>query len=176
MPVSFDVPSLISPSDEQSIACGTLMWYLSPAHQATEEKHNEAPLTSRIDEETVRNAFRRTRKDIEQFALSRGFQLHDLHCTLLGMLLKTETGAVAVGQIGDGLIAGLHLGLGAHQLVEAPMPSEVGETFVFTQSDWEKYLAVRVYSPEEAAGIATFYLMTDGVTDDCTHPPPDDIF
>ncbi|MCS7192216.1 MAG: protein phosphatase 2C domain-containing protein [Armatimonadetes bacterium] len=74
------------------------------------------------------------------------------------------------------LIAGLHLGLGAHQLVEASTPSEVGETFVFTQSDWEKYLAVRVCSPEETAGIATFYLMTDGVADDCTHPPPDDIF
>lgn len=176
LPVSFDVPSLISPSDEQATFCGTLVWYFSPARQETKEKSSEALSPSKVDEEMVRNAFRRTRKDMEQFALSRGFQLRELHCMLLGMLLNTETGAVAVGHIGDGLIAGLHLGLGAHPLVEAPTPNEVSATFVFTQSDWEKYLAVRAYSPEEAAGITTFYLMTDGVADDCTHPPPDDIF
>lgn len=55
-------------------------------------------------------------------------------------------------------------------------PGEVGETYVLTQSDWEKYLVVRSLSATEAQGITTFYLMTDGVADDCTHPPPADIF
>ena len=176
LPVAFEVPSLIPPSDEQTIACGTLVWYLPPAQKPRKEMSNEPQSTSVVDEEAIRHAFRRTWSDLEQFALLRGFQLRDLHCTLLGMLLNTETGAVAAGHIGDGLIAALHPGLGAYPIVEAPTPSEVGETYVFTQSNWEEHLAVRVLSPEEAAGITTFYLMTDGVADDCTHPPPEDIF
>jgi len=92
------------------------------------------------------------------------------------MLLNTETGEVAVGHIGDGLVAKFHPGFGAKPLVEAPMPGEVGETYMLTQSDWEKYLAVRALSSQEAEGITTFYLMTDGVAEDCTHPPPEDIF
>ncbi len=126
--------------------------------------------------ECIRRAFQRTRQGLEQFAQSRNVALRELHCTLLGMLLNTETGEVAVGHIGDGLVAAFHPGFGAKPLVEAPTPGEVGETYVLTQSDWEKYLAIRSLSSQEAEGITTFYLMTDGVAEDCTHPPPEDIF
>lgn len=176
LPVTFEVPSLLLPSDERAIACGTLAWYLPFPHNTAEGASVKALSPSVVDDEAVRRAFRNARQSLEQFALSRGFQLRDLHCTLLGILLNTETGAVAAGHIGDGLIAALHPVFGAHPIVEAPTPSEVGETYVFTQDNWEEHIAIRVLSPEEAMGIATFYLMSDGVADDCTHPPPEDIF
>ncbi len=182
---AFDVPLVSAPSDEAATACGTLTWHWQPPARAGEGESSsetvgsaEASLSlpSDISEESIRRAFQRTRQGLEQFAQSRGLALRELHCTLLGMLLNTQTGAVAVGHIGDGLIAVLHPGLGAHPLVEAPTPGEVGETYVLTQSDWENYLAVRYLSTQETAGFTTFYLMTDGVADDCTHPPPEDIF
>ena len=177
---AFDVPNLISASEEVAVACGTLTWYhksLTFAREADDSAETSTAEETRLpSEEWVRRAFQNTRRGLEQFAQSRGYALRDLHCTLLGMLLNTKTGAVAVGHIGDGLVAALHPGLGAHPLVEALIPGEVGETYVLTQKDWESYLAVRVLSPQEAEGLCTFYLMTDGVADDCTHPPPEDIF
>ncbi len=179
-----DVPQIIPPSDNAPSACGTLNWYCQTSATAGQKDVTHASvasvgipsLLSAVDEECIRRAFQRTRESLEQFAQSRGFALKELHCTLLGMLLNTRTGAVAAGHIGDGLIALLHPGFGARPLVEAPTSSEVGETYVFTQSDWERYLAIQSLSPSEAAGITTFYLMSDGVADDCTHPPPEDIF
>ncbi len=171
----FDVPPVSKPSDEAQPACGTLTWYWQPPNPTptTPTPQEEKKLEG---EEYVRRAFQRTRQGLEQFSQSRSVALRELHCTLLGMLLNAETGAVTVGHIGDGLVAAFHPGLGAQPLVEAPTPGEVGEAYVLTQNDWEKYLAIRVLSPQEAKGITTFYLMTDGVADDCTHPPPEDIF
>lgn len=175
---NFEVPPPVSPADEEVGMSGTLTWcWQHPTQDKEGEVSGGVPSLPPSDAgESIRRAFRRTRQDMEQFAQSQGLALGELHCTLLGMLLNTETGAVAVGHIGDGLIAALHPGLGARPLVEAPTPGEVGETYVLTQSDWENYLAVRALSPQEVEGIATFYLMTDGVADDCTHPPPQDIF
>jgi len=190
----FDTPSLVTPSDEAATTCGTLTWHWQPPANASTSTSPPtsppAPLLqgeegTRMEgeedekvrrEECVRRAFQHTRQGIEQFAQSRNVALRELHCTLLGLLLNTETEAVTVGQIGDGLVAALHPGLGAQPIVESPSPGEVGETYVLTQSDWEQYLAVRALTPKEAKGITAFYLMTDGVADDCIYPPPEDIF
>lgn len=186
----FDAPSLVTPSDEAATTCGTLTWHWQPPANASTPTSPPAPRLqgeegTRMEgeedekvrrEECVRLAFQHTRQGIEQYAQSRNVALRELHCTLLGLLLNTETGAVTVGQIGDGLVAALHPGLGAQQIVESPLPGEVSETYVLTQSDWEEYLSVRALTPKEAKGITAFYLMTDGVADDCIYPPPEDIF
>jgi hypothetical protein len=126
-------------------------------------------------EATVHNAFHRTRADIEQFALQRNTSLEDLHCTLLGLILNVESGVLGIGQIGDGLILGLTYDKRAIPLVEPPGPDEVGATYVFTQTDWEQYFHSVGFLFEEAQEFQTFYLMTDGVADDCQYGPPIDI-
>lgn len=99
-----------------------------PAHELTEGLQSDETCGQALRRgqrpapsvECVRRAFQRTRQGLEQFAQSRGVALRELHCTLLGLLLNTETGAVAVGHIGDGLVAMFHPGLGAQPLVDAP--------------------------------------------------------
>lgn len=168
---SFDIPVLNSPSNETTGSYGTMTWQRLSAPSNKIQK--DTPET--IDLATcVRHSFQRTRQGIELFARNRGLELREFHCTLLGLLLNTETGEIAAGQIGDGLIASLHPGLGAYPF-DAPSPGEVSVTYFLTQEDWEKYLAIRVLSPKEVEGIITFYLMSDGVAEDCTHPPPKDI-
>ncbi len=122
--------------------------------------------------EIVLQAFRDTRVDLEQFSSQHGVKPEDLHCTLLGLILNTVTGEASIGQIGDGLILGLDNNGEARPLVEPPSPGEVGVSYFLTQSNWEKYLSVRNMTKEEVANLNTFYLMTDGVADDCQYGPP----
>lgn len=126
-------------------------------------------------DQTVRDAFCKTRAGIEQFAAQHDTPLDDLHCTLLGIILNTETGMVGMGQIGDGLILGLTDEKEAITLLEPPAPDEVGATYVFTQDNWEQYFHSAGLLPEEAKRFRTLYLMTDGVADDCQYGPPADI-
>lgn len=137
-------------------------------HSATELERNGL-------KETVHNAFRRTRADMEQFALQQNTPLEDLHCTLLGLFLNIKTGVIGIGHIGDGLILGLTDAKEAIPLAEPPTPEEVGETYVFTQTNWEQYFYFEALPLEKARRFKTFYLMTDGVADDCHYGPPADI-
>jgi hypothetical protein len=92
------------------------------------------------------------------------------------LLLNTQTGDAAIGQIGDGLVAALHADLSSRTLVDPPAPADVGETYVLTQDNWQQFLATSLLPSHELNGPHTFYLMTDGVSEDCTHPPPDNVF
>lgn len=182
-PPTFEALAPLAPPDEVASAFGTLTWAMKdlakPSSATTAE--GSSPVGPQANPpldiaDCILHAFRKTRLALEQFAQSRNLALRDIPCTLLGLLLNTETGAAGSGHVGDGLIAFFHPGWGARPMVEPPASGEVGEVYVLTQSDWEKFLAVRAHSPEETGGISNFYLMTDGVADDCTHPPPDDIF
>lgn len=137
--------------------------------------YSVAKLNRRGLEEAVRNAFRKTRVNMEQFALKQNIALENLHCTLLGLFLNIETGVIGIGQIGDGLILGLTDEKEAIPLVEPPAPEEVGATYVLTQTNWEQYFRFETLPPEKARMFKTFYLMTDGVADDCQYGPPPDI-
>jgi len=123
-------------------------------------------------EEAVHNAFRKTRADTEQFALKQNIPLGDLHCTLLGLFLNIEAGVIGIGHIGDGLILGLTDGREVISLAESPTPEEVGATYVLTQTNWEQYFCFEALPSEKAREFKTFYLMTDGVADDCQYGPP----
>jgi hypothetical protein len=103
----------------------------------------------------------------------RNLALSELHCTLLGMLLNTETGALAAGHIGDGLVAANYAGSGVRTLVDAPTPADPGEVYLLTQRDWRTHFRVKSFPPQEGEGPSAYYLMTDGVADDCQPPPPD---
>jgi hypothetical protein len=126
-------------------------------------------------EEATREAFRKTQADTEQFALKQNIALENLHCTLLGLFLDVETGVIGIGQIGDGLILGLANKGEAIPLIEPRIPEEVGATYVLTQTDWEQYSCFEALPSEKVREFKTFYLMTDGVADDCQYGPPTDV-
>jgi serine phosphatase RsbU (regulator of sigma subunit) len=125
--------------------------------------------------EVVLQAFKSTRAGLERFCSQHGVKPEDLHCTLLGLILNLVTGEASVGQVGDGLILGMDSNGEARPLVEPPSPGEVGVSYFLTQPDWEKYLSIRDMAKEEIANLCTFYLMTDGVADDCQYGPPANI-
>jgi len=126
-------------------------------------------------EAIVHDAFQITRRDLERFACKQKTPLEDLHCTLLGLILNVETGVVGTGHIGDGLILGFTNDKTAIPLAESPIPDELGATYFLTQDNWERYFRLHVLSSEKAQRFNTFYLMTDGVADDCQYGPPPDI-
>jgi serine/threonine protein phosphatase PrpC len=99
----------------------------------------------------------------------------DFHCTLLATMFNLKSGTVALAQVGDGLILGLAQDRSATPLVEPRMPEQMGQTYVITQDNWERYCAVRAIPKESAKAYLTIYLMTDGVADDCQYGPPEDI-
>jgi hypothetical protein len=167
-----DLPSLpsVAASDGPS---GTLTWWrggnaLTPLGRIIG--------STTEGEEVARISFERTRQGLERYAQGRGLRLGELSCTLLGLLLDTSSGLLILGQIGDGIAAALNRVDGAVTLIEPPETGSPTDTYVFTQTDWEKHLAVRCLLPEQTENLLTLFLMTDGVSEDCTHPPPPDIF
>jgi len=140
-----------------------------------DELQLKSPNCQEVLREIVLQAFKNTRAGLEQFCSQHGVKPEDLHCTLLGLILNTVTGEASVGQIGDGLILGLDSNGQARPLVEPPSPGEVGVSYFLTQSDWERYLSIKDLAKEEITNLCTFYLMTDGVADDCQYGPPANI-
>jgi len=82
---------------------------------------------------------------------------------------------LGVGQIGDGLILGLDDKKEASLLAEPPTTDDPGASYFITQDDWEQYLYTREMPSQEVEHFSTFYLMTDGVANDCQYGPPPDI-
>jgi len=123
----------------------------------------------------IRQAFDQARNDLQSLAAKLGRSLDDFHSTLLGLLLNTKTMAMGIGQIGDGLILGLDINKDARLLAEPPTTDDPGASYFITQDDWKPYLDTREIPLEEAKGYSTFYMMTDGVANDCQYGPPPDI-
>lgn len=120
-------------------------------------------------------AFQLTRTDLEQFASKREIKLDELHCTLLGLALNVRTGEMYVGQIGDGLILGLDNKKEARLIAEPPTTDDPGASYFITQDDWDRYLFTEKIPTGEVENFSTFFLMTDGVSNDCQYGPPPDI-
>lgn len=164
------LPQLLSPLPRAQMRdFGTMAWYLPPPHTA-DKKDGDADRERAgkpLAEEDIQEAFRRTHQGLEHFARTQGVSLDDLACTLLALLVNTETGQIAVGHIGDGLAAGRAGSSSTYPLVDPIRPDTFGEVYPFTRSDWEDFFTVRVLSDEETAGLTTLFLMTDGVSEDC---------
>jgi len=120
-------------------------------------------------------AFRQARVDLERFAKRNGASLEDLHSTLLGLILNTGTMEMGIGQIGDGLILGLDDKEKAITLADPPSSDDPAASYFITQEDWVRYFYKRGMTGEEVNRFSTFYLMTDGVANDCQYGPPANI-
>ncbi len=120
-------------------------------------------------------AFRQARIDLGKFAKRKGVILEDFHSTLLGLILNIETMDMGIGQIGDGLILGLNEKEKAIILAEPPTSDDPAASYFITQEDWAQYLYVREVTSQEVSQFSTFYLMTDGVANDCQYGPPANI-
>lgn len=120
-------------------------------------------------------AFRNARIDLGRFAKRNGVSLQEFHSTLLGLILNTETMEMGIGQVGDGLILGLDCEENAIILAEPPSSDDPAASYFITQEDWEQYLYVKGMTGKEVNHFSTFYLMTDGVANDCQYGPPADI-
>lgn len=140
-------------------------------------KENEQVEVSEKIKGKIHDAFQDTRIDLQTFASKKGieFRLDELHCTLLGLALNVKTGEMGVGQIGDGLILVFDDKKEAKLLAEPPSTDDPSSSYFITQVDWEKYLDTREVPVEQVEHSDTFYLMTDGVSNDCQYGPPADI-
>lgn len=126
-------------------------------------------------ESIVVKAFHQARVDLEKFAIIREKDLEDFHSTLLGLILNIETMEMGVGQIGDGLILGLDSNKKAVILAHPKTSDDPAASYFITQDDWEQYLYIRGMNSKEVDSFSTFYLMTDGVANDCEYGPPTNI-
>lgn len=182
---SYSVNKLCDELLEASKIQHNLSHVVSPINRSQRKNHSECQEVLPDDKspsslkEFVYQAFCNTRSGIERFVQERGsnhgIKLDDLHCTLLGLLINTKTGEMGIGQIGDGLMLGLTDLKEAIILVEPPMADDPGASYFFTQNDWEQFLDTKDMEIEETKKFSTFYLMTDGVSNDCQYGPPTDI-
>jgi hypothetical protein len=126
-------------------------------------------------QDLVQKAFRETRAGLERFARIQGVELDELHSTLLGLILNTETGEVGIGQVGDGLILGLDEKRDPKIIASPPSTNDPSASYFITQDDWEQYLWTGQINILGQDPMSTLYLMTDGVSNDCQYGPPPDI-
>lgn len=158
---------------------GTLAWHRNEdvGVQALERPRQRGEDALRRDLEAVmQTAFGKTHDRLATYADAHELELGDLTCTLLGLLIDTRGGSLAAGHVGDGAIALLDTQTGVERLAAAPTPPDQGEVYAITQLDWENYFAVEARPPSRTTTVASCMLMSDGVHDDCKHPPPDEIF
>jgi len=162
----------ISPQDCSILQIGNIQWYDKELYELS------IPVSSSISlKKIMTNSFDNTHNQLMKYAKQLNLDKRDLGCTLLGMLMNLRTGAFVVGQVGDGMIAGLKKDNTAEPLLNTDIPEEGGgATYVITSSGWEGHFSCKEYSKEQSADFRTFFIMSDGVENDCTNPPPEDIF
>ncbi|WP_405734977.1 protein phosphatase 2C domain-containing protein [Streptomyces sp. NBC_01537] len=168
----------IAQLDMRAHHAGTLAWNrrLAPHTPRRADQHPAASENEPDAQGHVIRAFEATRSRLAGFVAERELDLHAVSCTLLGLLIDTESGQAACGQVGDGLISVLDGKRGAHPMLWAPAPDEAGATYVITQNDWRDYLETAVLTGDDATGISSIMIMTDGVSEDYLYPPPEGIF
>jgi len=130
----------------------------------------EAENTSYL-EEKMRQAFKEVHQSLSIHAKYLGVDLRDLSCTALGLLLNVETGEVAVGQVGDGVILGLTAQKEIEHLVEAENTGDSQSTYTINHSDFEQHLKVKSMSLSDR-DFQSLFVMTDGVSEDVIYSEP----
>jgi hypothetical protein len=132
----------------------------------------EHPISHAMFEQSLLDSFIRTRKGLDEFAKKNTLSSSELHCTLLSFALNVKTGEFVAGQVGDGLILGLTESQKVAPLIEANTPDDPSTTYFFTQEDWRDHYVSKAYIENECNQYLTFYIMTDGVANDCQYEPP----
>ncbi len=161
----------ITPQDRSVIQIGNIQWYDKELYDLV------LSVTPVSLKRIMFKSFGDTHNNLRSYAQQLGLDKRDIGCTLLGMLMNIRTGEFVVGQVGDGMIAGLKNDNHAGPLLNSEIPEEGGSaTYVITSSDWQNHFFSKEYSREESNEFRTFFIMSDGVENDCTNPPPEDIF
>lgn len=132
----------------------------------------ENDTNKRTLEKLLLDSFLLTRKALEKFAQKNTLSLNELHCTLLAFVLNVRTNQFVTAQVGDGLLLGLINSQKATVLNEPKIPDDPSMTYFFTQEEWEDYYVSTAYSEKTRDQYSTFYVMTDGVANDCQYEPP----
>jgi hypothetical protein len=143
----------------------------APAAQPVADRDSgQEPLPWLDLENIVRHAFEATRGALANRAGQVGLPLRDLGCTLLGVLLDTDSGACAVGQIGDGTILGRAADGRTGPILDVPDTGDAASVYPLTHPQWQRYFRVeRTAASAIAGGIL---VMTDGVANDCVAGVP----
>lgn len=155
----------------QGVTYGTLSW-------VRDSKCADLPRSRRTISEKVekfKEAFQRTHRGVIDFARSLENSPDELACTLMALLVNSQTHELMLAHIGDGMVMGFG-GDGAIKEWETQVTDGAGYTYSFTQPDWEKYLSVHWNLPEEIDGLEFICLMTDGVVEEFAGPDSENIF
>ncbi len=161
----------IEPQKRPVYQMGSLQWYDKELYDSV------VPVSPLSLNRIMKSAFKNTHNQLRSYTRHIEAQINEIGCTLLGMLFNLKTGDMVVGQVGDGLIAALGNDDKSFPLVESDIPEEGGSaTYIITKSDWEKHFTYKEFSGEKTKDFKTIFLMSDGVENDCTNPPPEDIF
>lgn len=122
--------------------------------------------------EVMKQAFIKTHLGLREHARSLDLELADLSCTALALLLNTETGEGAVGQVGDGAILGLTAQGRVLELIQAPDSGDAQSTYTLNKPNFEQYLALGIIVERPPVDpFVAFYVMTDGVSGDLLYTP-----
>lgn len=151
------------PDDADSY--GTLSWNAIPKLPPTPSPQ------ARNLRGMMRNGYQAAHSEVWNFARTRGLDGRTLGCTLLGLLINTQTREVVIGQVGDGLITCLDQNNVANPRFTSET-SQPGVTTTITSTSWEQTFQTEILP---GSSLRTLYVMTDGVSDDCLYPPPADI-
>jgi hypothetical protein len=146
-----------------------------PTTEDDQEQAKTAPIQSPGDEpalhQVIRHAFDNTYRGLLQHANNLDVELTDLSCTALVLLLNTETGCVAAGQIGDGALLGLTAQGQVIELVQAPDTGDPQSVYTINRPNFAKHLSINVIEPSAANPFRAFYVMTDGISSDLLYSP-----
>ena len=121
-------------------------------------------------DQDMRETFKQVHDSLKGHAKYLKVDVREISCTALGLLLNVETGEMAVGQIGDGVILGLTTKGELQELVKASDTADSQSTYTINHAEFDKYLKVESQSLS-AHDFKSFFVMTDGVSNDVIESP-----
>jgi len=139
-------------------------------HQKDQDKIENRESETQDLEENMRETFKQVHDSLKGHAKYLKVDVREISCTALGLLLNVETGEMAVGQIGDGVILGLTTKGELQELVKASDTADSQSTYTINHAEFDKYLKVESQSLS-AHDFKSFFVMTDGVSNDVIESP-----
>jgi hypothetical protein len=131
--------------------------------RSSAKKLDQTSSPTRSLDAVLENAYAATSEELIVFARSEGI---DPACTLQTLLLNTETGHLAAGYLGDGLITGAWT-FAQREIVRPKTTGEADTVCSLHNPDWKSFFTTQTLPAPVGRSLGAFHLMTDGVTEDC---------
>lgn len=125
-------------------------------------------------EKDIKKILDNLHNNMSKLASQLNISIKDLGCTFLSFIYDKKNNWIILVQIGDGLIVGLDKNDNAIKMITTK-ESDLGSTFFITMDKFQDYLKVKCYSKEDIENFKSFFIMTDGVSEDISYPPPENI-